>query len=216
MSQSRLQVITPATDAELLTAMELRVAAGLAESDETHDTALASLGLEAAEWIADLLGIRAASGRVPTVIAEVIRETFAPAWRGSELVLARRFVSDVAVMENGGVLVEDTDFTVHDDRGMLERVSNGFQTAWAVAPIVVDYTTGFVNGSPSSVPPTIKAVAADYVALRYSAAGRDPMIRSETTNDIDSFTYRDAADSHGSFEETARERLSRYIAGTAG
>lgn len=216
MSQSRLQVITPATDVALLTATELRVAAGLAEADATHDTALASLGLEAAEWIADILGIRSAGGRVPTVIAEVVRETFAPAWRGYELVLARRFVSDVTVTESGGVLVEDTDFVVYDDRGMLERVSSGYQTGWAVGPIVVDYTTGFANGSPSLVPPTIKAVAADYVALRYSAAGRDPMVRSETTNDLDSVTYRDGSDSQGSFEEAARERLSRYIAGTAG
>lgn len=216
MSLSRLQVITPASDVALLTATELRVAAGLAEDDATHDTALASLGLEAAEWIADILDIRAAGGRVPTVIAEGVRETFSPAWRGYELMLARRFVSDVTVTESGSVLVEDTDFVVNDDRGVLDRLSSGYRIAWAAAPIVVDYTAGFANGSPSSVPPAIKAVARDFVALRYSAAGVDPMIKSETTNDIDSFTYRDAADSQGSFAEAARERLSRYIAGTAG
>lgn len=217
MSLSRLQVITPATDLALLTAAELRAAAGLADDDATHDTQLTSLGLEAAEWVAaDILDIRGAGGRAPTVVAEAVRETFAPAWRGPELVLARRFISDVSVTENGIALVEDTDFAVSDDRGTLERLSNGYRIAWAVAPIVVDYTAGFANGSPSAVPAAIKAVASDYVALRYSTAGRDPMVRSETTEGLDSFTYRDAADSQGSFAEAARQRLSRYIAGTAG
>lgn len=217
MSLSRLQVLTPATDLALLTAAELRAAAGLAAGNTTHDTQLAALGLEAAEWIAaDILDIRSAGGRVPTVLAEELRETFAPAYRGCELVLARRFLSDVTVSENGVALVEDTDFVVHDDRGVLERVSSGYRAAWAVAPIVVEYTAGFENGSPSSVPPAIRAVASDYVGLRYSIAGRDPMVRSETVDDIDSVTYRDSSDSHGTFAEAARQRLSRYIAGTAG
>lgn len=217
MSLSRLQVITPATDVALLTAAELRAAVGLADDDATHDSQLTPLGIEAAEWIAgDILDIRSAGGRAPTVVAEVLRETFAPAWRGADLVLARRFIVDVGVTENGIALVEDTDFAVHDDRGALERLSAGYRTAWAVAPIVVDYTAGFANASPSAVPAAIKAVAADYVALRYSSVGRDPMVRSETTVDLDSVTYRDAADSQGSFTEAARQRLSRYIAGTVG
>lgn len=217
MSLSRLQVITPATDLALLTTAELRAAAGLAADDATHDTQLTSLGLEAAEWVAaDILDIRSAAGRTPTVVAEAVRETFVPASRSPELVLARRFISDVSVTENGVALVEDTDFTVNDDRGMLERLSNGYRIAWAVAPIVVDYTAGFANASPSTVPAAIKAVASDYVALRYSAVGRDPTVRSETTEGLDSFTYRDAADSQGSFAEAARQRLSRYLAGLAG
>lgn len=217
MSLSRLQVITPATDVSLLTAAELRAAAGLAADNTTKDTQLAALGLEAAEWVAaDILDIRSAAGRAPTVVAEAVRETFAPAWRGYELILARRFISEVTVTENGIALVEDTDFTVHDDRGVLERVSSGYLISWYVGRVVVDYTAGFANGSPSLVPAAIKAVASDYVALRYSTVGRDPMVRSETTEGLDSFTYRDAADSQGSFVEAARQRLSRYIAGTAG
>lgn len=214
---SLLAILTPASDLALLSPEELRIAAGLADDDTSQDTKLSALGLEAAEWVAgDICGIRPAGVNPPTVLAEELHETFSPAWHGCELILARRFVSDVTVTENGIALTEGTDFLVLDDRGVLQRISGGYLTPWLIGPIVVDYTAGFSNGSPSTLPPAIKAVATDYVRLRLSGSDRDPMVRSETTNDIDSVTYRDAADSQGVFEEAARNRLSRFIADTFG
>jgi hypothetical protein len=140
-----------------------------------------------------------------------LRETFPSLWPGPELVLARRFVSVVVVTENGASLAEGTDFVVLDDRGVVQRMASGYGLRWCAVPIVVEYTAGFANGSPSSVPAAIRAVARDYVRLRYTAGGLDPMVRSETTVDLDSVSYRDAADSQGTFEEQARERLSRFL-----
>jgi hypothetical protein len=195
----------------LLSPAELRAAAGLAVGDTSQDTSLDLLGLEAAEWIADICGIRTAGGNPPTIVAEGLRETFPALWLGPELVLARRFVSDVVVTENGEALTDGADFVVLDDRGVVQRMASGYGLHWCVVPIVVEYTAGFANGSPSSVPAAIRAVARDYVRLRYTAGGIDPLVRSETTVDLDSVTYRDAADSQGTFEEQARERLSRFL-----
>lgn len=212
---SRLEVLTPATDLQLLTAAELRVAAGLADDDTSQDASLALLGLEAAEWIADIVGIRTAGARSPTVLAEGLRETFPALWLGPELVLARRFVSDVAVMENGAALVDGADFVVLDDRGVIQRMSSGYGLRWQTAPVVVEYTAGFSSGSPSNVPAAIKAVARDYVQRRYGMNALAPdelRVRSETTNDLDSVSYFDAASSGATFEEQARSRLSRFLA----
>ncbi len=214
MSGSRIEVLTPATDLALLSPEELRAAAGLAEDDTAQDTTLALLGLEAAEWIADICGIRTAGANPPTVLAEELRETFPAMWSGPELVLARRFVSDVTVTENGAAIAEGTDFVVVDDRGVLQRLSSGYGLPWQVAPIVVEYIAGFSNGSPSQVPAAIKAVARDYVRMRYGVNALAPdelRIRSETTNDLDSVSYFDTANSQSAFEEQARERLSRYL-----
>lgn len=215
MSSSRLEVVTPATDLALLSAAELRVAVGLAEDDASQDANLSMLGLEAAEWIAELCGIRTAGMNPPTVLAEELRETFPPAWRGADLVLARRFVSDVTVTENSIALADGTDFVVLDDRGVIQRLASGYGLPWQVAPLVVEYTAGFSNGSPPNVPTAIKAVARDYVRMRYGIGALDPdelRIRSETTNDLDSHSYFDAASSQATFEEQARERLSRFLA----
>lgn len=214
MSSSRIEILTPATDLALLSATELRAAAGLAEDDASQDTSLSLLGLEAAEWIAEICGIRTAGAHSPTVLAEGLRETFAPAWRGAELVLARRFVSDVTVMENSIALVDGSDFVVLDDRGVIQRMASGYGLPWQVAPIVVEYTAGFANGSPSQVPAAIKAVARDYVRMRYgvnSLAPDELRVRSETTVDLDSVSYFDSASSQATFEEQARERLSRFL-----
>ena len=214
MSSSRIEILTPATDLALLSPAELRVAAGLAEDDASQDTSLAMLGLEAAEWIAEICGIRTAGARSPTVIAEELRETFPALWLGPELVLARRFVADVTVTENGAALAEGTDFVVLDDRGVIQRMASGYGLAWQAAPIVVEYTAGFSNGSPSNVPAAIKGVARDYVQRRSGVTALAPdelRVRSETTVDLDSVSYFDAASSSGTFEEQARERLSRFL-----
>lgn len=212
MSSSRIEVLSPAGSLALLSAVELRAAAGLAEDDASQDTNLAMLGLEAAEWIAEICGIRTAGARPPTVLAEGLRETFPALWSGPELVLARRFVSDVTVTENGAALAEDVDFVALHDRGVIQRMASGYGLRWCAVPIVVEYTAGFSNGSPSNVPAAIKGVARDYVRLRYASGNlEDPMVRSETTVDLDSVTYRDASDSQGTFEEAARERLSRFL-----
>lgn len=214
MSSSRIEVLTPATDLALLSAAELRGAAGLAEDDTTQDASLALLGLEAAEWIAEICGIRTAGANPPTVLAEGLRETFPALWMGPELVLARRFVSDVSVTENGSALTDGTDFVVLDDRGVLQRMTTGYGLQWQAAPIVVEYTAGFSNGSPANVPAAIKAVARDYVQRRYGVNALAPdelRVRSETTVDLDSVSYFDGASSQGTFEEQARERLSRFM-----
>lgn len=216
--KSKFEIITPASDLAVLSVEELRTAAGLAANDTSQDVALASLGLEAAEWVAELCGVRAAGSNPPTFLAEDVRETFANSLyraRRSDLILSRRFVTITSLTENGIALTEGTDFVVDDDGGIVERQMSGFPTCWLYGAIVIEYTAGFAGGSPNSVPAVLKSVMMDYVQLQNSNLSRDPAVRSETTVDLDSVTYfqNPAVNSGSSFEETARSKLSRFITG---
>lgn len=213
--KSKFEIVTPASDLAVLTAEELRAAAGLAADDTSRDVALAAMGLEAAEWVAELCGVRTAGSNPPTFLAEDVRETFANSFyraRKSDLILSRRFVTITSLTENGIVLVENVDFVVDDDAGIIERQMSGFPTCWLYGAIVVEYTTGFAGGSPNSVPAILKSVMMDYVQLQNSSLSLDPSVRSETTVDLDSVTYFDR-NSKTSFEDAARSKLARFITG---
>jgi hypothetical protein len=210
---SILSVVTPAASLGLLSAAELRAAAGLGAEDKSQDEALEALGLEAAEWIAGTIcGMATAGGNSPTLLQESLSEAFRLRSYGHrlprQLILSRRVVSDVDVTENDTALVADTDFLVHDEAGLLDRLSSDVVTCWPSGTIVVTYTAGF---AADAVPAVVKAVATDFIRMRLSQRGRDPLVRSETTEGVDSVTYRDGAGGETDFEEAARSRLARYM-----
>lgn len=199
---------SPAADLALLSAAELLAAIeGVGGTDESPDTELTALGLEAAEWVATLCGVSGINGSTPTLKAEDVEETYRIVDTGPKaLITARRFIADVAVTENGSALVEDIDFIVEGDAGIVRRLSADVITKWPTGKIVVTYTAGF-----AVVPELIKAVAADYVKMRRTQRGVDPLERSVSVEGLDSVSYRDGADGIAGFDEAARARLSRYL-----
>ena len=209
-----LVLVTPADDYQLLTAAELRLAAGLESDDTSQDASLETLGLEAAEWVASLCGVPAADGStsspyidsVPTFRQEVVQETRQIIGMPRTITLARRFISSVSVTLND-IAIDSSDYRVNAQAGTLERLVAGLYPAyWGSGTLVATYTAGFVT-----VPPAIKAATRDYVAMLYSQASRDYAIRSETINDIESVTYRVGSEVEASIEAIARQRLARYI-----
>jgi hypothetical protein len=76
-----------------------------------------------------------------------------------------------------------------------------------VTTITITYTAGL-----ASIPATIKSVAMDFVRLRLSQRdrGRDLLVRSETTQDLDSVSYFDGSQGEDVFEEAAVKRLGRF------
>lgn len=242
---SKFEVIAPTDDPGLLTLEELRSLIGAGPSNED----LIALGDEAAEWVASICGVRTGNGHPPTFRLEWLRETFQPpASYDSALVLGRRFIVAVRVIENDMELALGTDYILQDVQGIVDRRAGGFPVAWWGAPVVVDYLAGFgpappypqtqidppewaggpPGGSPEGSPPLftaapipalLKASARDYCRLRHSASQADPLVRSETVEDIDSITYADAASTAEAFsalETMVASRLSRFITGTPG
>lgn len=207
-SSVRLLENSPQADPALLSDAELSVAAdGLDGAQDSPAGTLAALGLEAAEWIATLCGVSGIDGNPPTLKPEDLVETFRI--RGTEprsLILARRFVSDVTVVENGSTLTEDTDFVVIGDAGIVRRLSGDAVICWPCGTIVVTYTAGL-----ATIPPVLKAVAQDYVRMRLSTTDRDPLERSVQVEGLDTVSYREAAQGESGFVDMARERLARFI-----
>jgi hypothetical protein len=210
-----LAIITPAADLQLLTAAELRTAAGLAADDDSQDDELEALGLEAAEWIATVCGVAAADVDIssppigdlsPTFREETLLETLIVYGSPSSLMLGRGFISGVSLTLDS-VAVDASGYRVYSAAGRLEKLTGGIPAGyWSQGVVEVTYTAGL-----STVPPVMKGVARDYMRRRLAQDERDPYLRSHTINDIESVTYRDAPETGGTFEQEARRRLSRFI-----
>lgn len=210
MINSTLAITTPATDLSLLNAAELRVAAGLGAGDSSKDDALAAIELEAREWIADLCGVTAADdgSYPPTILRETLTETFISGgcdYRALPLILSRvpAIVSTITV--DDVALVAGDDYRT--EGGLLYRRSGSSDIVWSGTEIAVEY-----QGGLASVPATVKGLVGEFVRIKLSqqTPGRDPLVRSETNDGVSSFTYFDRAGSGTTFDDYARDRLSRY------
>ena len=205
-----LAVTTPAVNLSLLTVAELRTAAGLGADDSSKDDTLAAIELEAREWIADLCFVPAADtgDHPPTILRETLTETFIPTgcdYRALPLILARVPAIVATITVDDVLLVVGDDYRT--EGGLLYRRSGTSDAAWSGTEIVVVY-----DGGQASVPATVKGLVGEFVRMKMSqqTPGRDPLVRSESNDGVASFTYFDRAGSGTTFDDYARERLSRY------
>lgn len=142
--------------------------------------------------------IARASGIVSAITGRVygqedLRETFyfSLGERVDTLKLTRRPIATVdSVLENGSALVEDSDFAVDAEKGLLYRLNGNVWTFSTDPTVIVEYTAGYQL--LGNLPTPIEHATLLLVKSYHHGAERDPSVRSETTNDIDSVTYRDA------------------------
>lgn len=177
---SVVEISVPAPTRGLLTAEQLRAAAGVASDDTSRDTELAAIGLTVADIICKTGCQISGDGITPvTLRQETLVETFYPCpRRGSNLILARRFLGTVALVENGVTLTALSDYTVNKGAGILTRRSNGCVQCWACTAIVVTYQAGFAE-----VPTDLADVAYEVVSRRTGTA-RDPLTRMERIEQV--------------------------------
>lgn len=78
----------------------------------------------------------------------------------------------------GQVLTYGTDFTVDADKGWLVRLDTftGIAVKWEALPTTVIYQAGF-----AAIPADVVDACLRLVTLRFSARGRDPMLRAVDT-----------------------------------
>ncbi len=168
-----IEISVPATTRALLTAEQLRAAAGMAVGDTSRDTELAAIGLTVSDIICETGCGLSGDGITPvTLRQETLIETFYPKRRSSSLKLGRRFLGTVDVVEDGVTLTAGTDYTADKGQGILTRRSSGHERCWPWATIVVTYEAGFVT-----VPTPLAEVAAEMVGVR--AGEINPRARSE-------------------------------------
>lgn len=169
-----LTVTTAATTLALLTIDEMREAAGVTGSGQ--DLALTKLGLRIAANIAAECNVAVASGGVPTLMQETLKETFFNV-RLLNLRLSRRHnVEIIEVIQDGVTLAPDAVLAAGGDSNVIFRLANGNPTGWCANNLIVSYKAGFVDA-----PGDLKQAAMDFFRSTYLKASRDPMVRSEHT-----------------------------------
>jgi len=179
-----LTVTAPASDLQLLSEEELRVAAGLQPDDTTQDAALAIRGLQVAEALAGACGIARAGydpslaplrGPAPlTLKAETLIQSFR-IWQGYQspkLLLARWPALEVlSVTVDETALVID-DWVLDIPGASLTRVYGNGTLSWPYGRVEVEFDAGW-----DVVPEGLKGYAARMVNLYHSSAGADPSER---------------------------------------
>lgn len=172
-------------DLDILTILELRAAAGVADGSE--DAELTALGSAIGEIIGNHCNMRAAEGSVPTVRAEALVETFTMHEPCVSLVLARWPVQEVDYITEGSTVLVDGDFTLVKGKGIIRKPSATGRWSGTIE-------VAYVGGHPDElIPEGLKYAATALVKhLRGMAppADRDPLVRRVSAEGIGSVDYQ--------------------------
>lgn len=169
-------------DFALLTIEELREAAGV--TGDAQDAALIVLGDAVADIIGNQCRRRAAEGSRPTVMAQLLVETFHLASPVDSLVMSRWPVQEVSIVAEGNSVLAGTGYSVIGSSGVLRKAT---RMQWGIGTVEVSYVGGFVD-----VPPAIKFAAKAMVRVlqtQEEAVSRDTTIRSISREGIGAVTY---------------------------
>ena len=173
MTESLLTVLTPASSRALTTLDAVR--------DEIDATA-GDTDARLSRWIAEETErIETYLGRV--LAEEGLQETFRLHDHINRLTimpdcvrLARRPVTAIASISVDGVTLSADQYEVDSGAGLLYRLHCDRRARWCGWTLVVDYTAGYA--SIGAMPRPVEAACLGLIRHRWSARGRDPMLRS--------------------------------------
>ncbi len=168
-----LVVTTPADDPLIMTAAQMRAAAGLADADHSRDAEFLLLNQQISARIYEACNIAVGSGGEPTLRQETLTETkLVP--NGWPIVLSRRHNVEVTTLTGwSGVSVPD-DYFVDAESGVIRYSTDPVvQVTPGRSKVVIVYKAGF-----EVTPPTLVAAASDMVRLSVSETSRDPLVKS--------------------------------------
>ena len=186
-----MTMVTPATSTALLTAVQLRTAAGLATSDTSKDAALSAIGDQVSMLIAKACRVTEADGYEPTLCSEKVTDTFRLEIDDNDqwpeyLYLSRKPATAVTSVTELGTALTSSYYSLESRVSRISRVDSiGYPISWAnpyyaygsVPTIVITYTAGF-----TSVPNDLVRYASDMVSRTYSRTLRDTDISRRRTD----------------------------------
>jgi hypothetical protein len=172
-----------AVDRNLLTLAEMKAALGI--TDSGSDVALTTLGLQISDMIAAECRVPVDGVQPPTLRRETVVETFRHRSDVTSLVLSRRFVDAVANIAENDVELAPSDYAVEKAAGLISRLSSaGNIVCWRSTSVTVTYSAGF-----DLVPEALKLAAITILREQWSTHDRDPLVRSETVDDVSRIDY---------------------------
>lgn len=186
---SVLTIAAPNTDRSLLSIDELRSAAGV--SDSARDGELTALGNYISATITNACNVaRASIGAIPpTLRLEALTESFRlKDYRHEAITVARRPVVSIVSVTERDVVLATTDYELENN--LLYRLSGTqricwpFYSNWQPTHTVISYTAGW-----ETVPDDLKYAAIRFVQTALAVSGRDPMLRSKSTEGVASYSW---------------------------
>lgn len=184
---SILTVTTPAASFALTTLAAVRGDLGSAAGD-VSDGDLQKLIDEASSRIADFCN------RV--LVRETVLETFRRTSRRAPEVLAltRRPVAAIASVTEDGTVLASEEYEVHPATGGLYRLVNGQMARWTGITVAVAYSGGWISPAigGSNMPASLEGCCRQLVAALVHGRGADATVRSESSAETGSTSFRDA------------------------
>lgn len=111
----------------------------------------------------------------------------------------------LAASEDGAV-IDTSEWEVNRNTGSLYRLnSSGTYATWSGSLVSVDYDAGF-----DLIPDVVQAAALRWLSMRYSARGRDPLLRSEDVPGVQRFDYFQIGGGSVGVPPEVTEMLSGY------
>jgi hypothetical protein len=208
-----LTVTVPAPDPDLIDIASLRVIAGYAADDTSHDDDLEALSSRLTADICVACRIAIVAGAAPTLRRETLVQTFRrPA--SMRLVLSRRHDVSVSSVIIDGVALASDEYEVAPESGLLSRVDSGCLQRWRGIDVAVTFQAGFAD-----VPADLAGAVADLARYRLSEASRDPLVKSESVEvkdvEVRAVSYwvgsLPGAAPSSSLPSDIASRLSRYM-----
>lgn len=176
---SLFSVTAAASDLSLLTAAELRAAAGLVSGDTSKDAILTPLGLQVAAILARLCGIADDGVATPTLLSETCTEVFRIPTNREQIRLSRRPVTSITSVVEEGTTLSGTDYEVSKPTGLLYRLSGDRRICWPCGKVAVVYVAGL-----SAAKPDLKMAASKLTTALYTETARDPSLKRIRVDDI--------------------------------
>lgn len=176
-----LIVTAQAGDRTLLTAAELRTAAGLAVGDTSKDANLATLGVRVAAAITSACKVARAGATPPTLREETLQQTCRLQGAVQALILARRPIASITSVTVDGDVLDPAEYEFEAAAGLLYRVFGDRRCFWRCRVIVIVFVAGW-----ATVPDDLKLAASKFVQALFQQGSRDPMLRSVTVDGVGS------------------------------
>jgi hypothetical protein len=176
---SNLTVTTPAAALDLTTIETVRGELNL--PDNAHDERLKTLITQASDVVARYCN--------RTFGNETVTETFRLDVSQLEIVLSRFPVISITSITENGTALTPSDYELDAPRGIITRLHNDRPCFWSRWKIVVVYSAGF--DLLDHLPHGVERAAIQLVKSWFLGGTRDPLLRSESVNEIGTTSYRD-------------------------
>lgn len=115
------------------------------------------------------------------------RETLRLSMSREAIILARDLAPAITSVVVDGVTLAAADYEL--DGSLLHRLTDDRLTYWAPGKVVVTYTAGFAL--LTDLPQEIERACLLTLQSLWAAPGRNPLVRSETAQDVGSVSYLD-------------------------